>query len=256
MVVAYCRQYGLTVREAVGGYGVVALEVDGEYPWLAFRADMDALPIQEREPRSSYASQIDGVSHSCGHDAHTSIMLGVVRVISRFKASLNHNIVFIFQPAEETCEGAAAMLREQLFGDFQPEQIYALHVYPYLPAGSIGLRKGAMCAAADMFDVEIKGHGGHAGNVMPESIFFSGTIRSLHAEVHEEIRARMDYIIRQTAETWGARARFTLRQATPVLINDTKILRHATDLFTEYIPDVNLIIFFIRFTASDLGSDR
>jgi len=144
-----------------------------------------------------------------------------------------------------------------------------------------------MCAAADMFDVEIKGHGGHAarphectdvvliaaqiiqalhhivgrkvnplhpavltigqihgghaGNVIPGSISLSGTIRSLHPEVHEEIRTRMDQIIRQTAEAWGATATFTLRQATPVLINDTKLLRRAATLFKQFTPDVNLI---------------
>ncbi|PIP03335.1 MAG: amidohydrolase [Zetaproteobacteria bacterium CG12_big_fil_rev_8_21_14_0_65_54_13] len=288
MVAARCRDLGLAVREGIGGYGLLAtLVVDDALPWLAFRADMDALPIQESSPVRNYSSQVDGISHSCGHDAHTAILLGSMQAICQLKDQLKHNILFVFQPAEETCVGAAAMLREKLFGDIKPAQIYALHVYPYLPAGSIGLREGAMCAAADMFDVEIKGHGGHAarphectdvvliaaqiiqalhhivgrkvnplhpavltigqihgghaGNVIPGSISLSGTIRSLHPEVHEEIRTRMDQIIRQTAEAWGATATFTLRQATPVLINDTKLLRRAATLFKQFTPDVNLI---------------
>ncbi|MDX8404899.1 MAG: amidohydrolase [Mariprofundus sp.] len=287
-VADYCRKQGLNVREGIGGHGVLArLEVDSNRPWLAFRADMDALPIQTGAVESSYTSQIAGVSHSCGHDAHTAILLATAHCVCQLQAELNYNIAFIFQPAEETCEGAAAMLSDHLFAEVKPERIYALHVYPYLPAGSIGLREGAMCAAADMFDVEIRGrgghaarphecidviliaahiiqalhlivgrrvnplhpavltigeiHGGHAGNVIPESVCFSGTIRSLHDEVHEEIRSSMHRIIHQTAETWGATAHFTLRQATPVLSNNVDVMRHASELFRQNLPDVELI---------------
>jgi len=282
-----CRKLDLDVREGIGGHGLLAcLTSDDNKPWLAFRADMDALPITDAKQRP-YASRVDNISHSCGHDAHTAILIGVMRVLHRFKDRLHHNIAFIFQPAEETCEGAAAMLRDRLFADFKPEQIYALHVYPYLPAGSIGLRQGPMCAAADMFDVEIRGrgghaarphecidvvlvathiiqalhqivgrrvnplhpavltigqiHGGHAGNVIPDRIHFSGTFRSLHPEVHEEIRTRMDQIIRQTAEAWGATSHFTLKQATPVLTNNPDLLSQSHDIFEELVPYIKLI---------------
>jgi len=287
LVAEHCRISGMNIRRDIGGYGVLAsLNTHDSKPWLAFRADMDALPITDAKQRP-YTSCTDGVSHSCGHDAHTAILLGLVQVLAQFKHRLNYNIAFIFQPAEETCQGASAMLRDHLFKDFRPEQIYALHVYPYLPAGSIGLREGPMCAAADMFDVSIQGrgghaarphecidvvliathiiqalhqivgrrvnplhpavltigqiHGGHAGNVIPDHITFSGTFRSLHPEVHEEIRARMNQIIRQTAETWGATARFTLKQATPVLTNNSKLLVQANDIFEEIIPEIKLI---------------
>lgn len=291
MVAEYCRAMGLQVREGIGGFGVLAeLICHKDMPWLAFRADMDALPIQEGGQSGAlpaYASEVNNVSHSCGHDAHTAILLGTAMTLTAISHRLQHNIAFIFQPAEETCQGAAAMLRENLFDTYQPDQIYALHVYPSLPSGSIGIRRGAMCAAADMFDVEIRGrgghaarphecvdviliashiiqslhqiigrrvnplhpavltigqiHGGHAGNIIPESIFFSGTIRSLHSEVHEEIRNRMDQVIRQTAEAWGATARFTLHQATPVLHNPHNIMDRAVALFNQHIPDIELI---------------
>ncbi len=287
LVAEKCRKPGLDVRQGIGRYGVLAcLNTHDRNPWLAFRADMDALPIADGKQRP-YSSCIDGISHSCGHDAHTAILLGLVQVLERFKSKLNYNIAFIFQPAEETCQGAAAMLRDHLFRDIQPEQIYALHVYPYLPAGSIGLREGPMCAAADMFDVKIQGrgghaarphecidvvliathiiqalhhivgrrvnplhpavltigqiHGGHAGNVIPDHITFSGTFRSLHPEVHEEVRARMNQIIRQTAEAWGATAQFNLRQATPVLTNNSKLLEQAHNIFEQITPDIKLI---------------
>jgi len=287
LVAEHCRELGLDVRQGIGGYGVLAcLNTNDRNPWLAFRADMDALPIADGKQRP-YSSCTDGVSHSCGHDAHTAILLGLVQVLERFKSKLNYNIAFIFQPAEETCQGASAMLRDHLFRDIQPEQIYALHVYPYLPAGSIGLREGPMCAAADMFDVKIQGrgghaarphecidvvliathiiqalhqivgrrvnplhpavltigqiHGGHAGNVIPDHITFSGTFRCLHPEVHEEVRARMNQIIRQTAEAWGATAQFSLKQATPVLTNNSKLLEQAHNIFEQITPDIKLI---------------
>ena len=286
-VANHCRNMGLKVRTNIGGHGLLAcLHIDADKPWIAFRADMDALPIQDTI-NQTYASPIANISHSCGHDAHTSILLGTAFLLSQFKTALNCNIAFIFQPAEETCQGAAAMLADGVYKDIQPEQIYALHVYPYLPAGSIGLRDGPMCAAADMFEVEIHGrgghaarphecidvilvashviqalhhivsrrvnplhqavltigqiHAGHAGNVIPDHITFSGTFRSLHPEVHEEIRACMDHIIRQTAETWGATSKFILKQATPVLINNSVLLKEAANTFKELAPEVKCI---------------
>ena len=282
-----CRKLGLHVQEGIGGHGVlVSLETDPAQRWIAFRADMDALPIEDAKQRS-YASRIEETSHACGHDAHVAILLGLAHVLSQLKDHLPCNIALVFQPAEESCEGAAAMLREDLFEHINPEQIYALHVYPYLPAGSIGLREGPMCAAADMFDVEIHGrgghaarpqecidvvlvathviqalhhiigrrvnplhpavltigqiHGGHAGNVIPDQIKFSGTFRSLHPEAHEEIRSCMDHIIRQTAETWGATAHFNLRQATPILNNDINLLSQARNIFAKLMPDIKLV---------------
>ncbi|OIQ03050.1 MAG: N-acyl-L-amino acid amidohydrolase [Zetaproteobacteria bacterium CG2_30_59_37] len=287
LVASACRDMGLEVREGIAGHGVLAtLCVDTKLPWIALRGDMDALPIQDGK-QQAYASRIASVSHACGHDAHTAILLGAASVLSKLRESVSTNVAFVFQPAEETCVGAAGMLREQLFGDIRPQRIYALHVSPYLPAGSIGLREGAMCAAADMFDVELHGrgghaarphecidvvllasqviqalhqivgrrvnplhpavltigqiHGGHAANVIPDHISFSGTFRSLHPDAHEEIRSRMDHIIRQTAEAWGATARFTLRHATPVLTNDAKLLARARSTFSTLLPDAPLI---------------
>jgi len=283
----FCRKLGLHVQQGIGGHGVLAtLETTDTHSWIALRADMDALPIQDAK-NLSYASGIEETSHACGHDAHTAMLLGAAHVLSRMKDQLPCNVAFVFQPAEESCEGAAAMLRDNLFETIKPGKIYALHVYPYLPAGSIGLREGAMCAAADMFDVEIHGHGGHAArpqecidvvliathiiqalhniigrrvnplhpavltigqihgghasNVIPDHINFSGTFRSLHPEAHEEIRSCMDHIIRQTAEAWGATAHFNLRQATPVLNNDIDLISQARNIFIKMIPDVKLV---------------
>lgn len=287
LVATTCRELGLSVRGGIGGHGVLAtLQIDETLPWMAMRADMDALPIHDGK-QCAYASQVDSVSHACGHDVHTAVLLGAARLLAGLRGSLRCNVAFVFQPAEETCVGAAGMLHDDLFSDIRPSEIYAMHVYPYLPAGSIGLRQGPMCAAADMFDVELHGrgghaarphecidvvlvasqviqalhqiigrrvnplhpavltigeiHGGHAANVIPDQVRFSGTFRSLHPEAHEEIRARMDHIIRQSAEAWGATARFTLRQATPVLSNDAELLDRARQSFGRLLPDMPLI---------------
>lgn len=287
LVAETCATLGLAVRKNIGGHGVLAtLIVDHKLPWTALRADMDALPLQDSKD-NDYHSSVAQVAHACGHDAHTAMLLGAAHVLSSMKNQLHTNVAFIFQPAEETCAGAASMLADGLFAEFQPQSIYAFHVYPYLPSGSIGLREGVMCAAADMFDVEISGHGGHAarphectdvilvashiiqslhhivsrlinpqyaavltvgqihgghaGNVIPEKVTFSGTFRSLNPETHEQIRIKMDRIIRMTAETWGTTAQFSLRRATPVLSNDTRQLTHAREIFEQHLPDVSLI---------------
>ncbi|OIO67796.1 MAG: N-acyl-L-amino acid amidohydrolase [Zetaproteobacteria bacterium CG1_02_55_237] len=287
LVADSCLKLGLKIREGIGGHGILTtLTVDAALPWIALRADMDALPIQDGK-HCDYASSVTAVSHACGHDVHTAILLGAAQLLCRARDKLQYNVAFVFQPAEETCDGASSMLQDHVFNEIKPEQIYAMHVYPYLPAGSIGLREGAMCAAADLFDVEILGrgghaarphecvdvvlvasqviqalhqiigrrvnplhpavltigqiHGGHAANVIPDHISFSGTVRSLHPDAHEEIRVRMDHIIRLSAESWGATARFTLRQATPVLCNDLKLLPQARKIFMKSLPDIQLI---------------
>jgi len=287
LVAESCERLGLSVRRNIGGHGVLArLTVDHGLPWLALRADMDALPLQDGKMQD-YHSRVPETAHACGHDAHSAMLLGAAQVLTGMKHILRTNVAFIFQPAEETCAGAAAMLADGLFADFLPDSIFALHVYPYLPSGSIGMREGVMCAAADMFDVEISGHGGHAarphectdvilvashiiqalhhivsrlinplyaavltigqiqgghaGNVIPEKVTFSGTFRSLNPETHEQIRSKMDRIIRMTAETWGATAQFSLRRATPVLTNHSGRLAHARQVFEQHIPDISLI---------------
>ncbi|RME40967.1 MAG: amidohydrolase, partial [Deltaproteobacteria bacterium] len=109
------RALGLEVREGVGGTGVVGLLcARPEAPWLALRADMDALPVTD-EKTADYRSRRDGCAHACGHDAHTAMLLGAAIVLAGLREHLRCNLAFVFQPAEETCAGAAAMLADGLF---------------------------------------------------------------------------------------------------------------------------------------------
>ncbi|EZH65977.1 peptidase M20 [Bacillaceae bacterium JMAK1] len=154
------KDLGLDVREQVGGRGVVAtLHGAGEGPTIAFRADFDALPIQE-ENNVAYASENPGVMHACGHDGHSAALLGVAHLLTEMKEELNGKVVFIFQHAEElTPGGAIAMVEDGCLDGV--DVIFGAHVSSDLELGLYNVRSGAIMAAADAFSVEIQGKGGH-----------------------------------------------------------------------------------------------
>lgn len=152
---------GLDVRESTVHYGLIAqIVVDKDKPFIALRADMDALPIQEFNTLP-YTSRESGVMHACGHDAHTAIVLGTAIALNRIRNQLTHNIRFIFQPSEEILEGGSSQMIED--GALENvSAIFGLHAYPYLPTGQIGYKKGVMLASTDMFEIEIFGRSSHA----------------------------------------------------------------------------------------------
>jgi amidohydrolase len=156
------REWGLQVSTNVGGNGVVG-RLEGGIPGrtVALRADMDALPIQD-EKACDYASETPGVMHACGHDAHTSTLLALAKILSERKSELRGNIVFIFQHAEEVCPGGASSMIEggALNG---VEAIYGVHLWTPLPYGTVASAAGPVMAAADQFQIEIRGKGGHGG---------------------------------------------------------------------------------------------
>ncbi len=154
------RALGLDVRTGVGGNGLVA-SLQGARPGktIAIRADMDALPILEQNA-FAYRSRNEGVMHACGHDGHTSILLGTARLLTGNRDRFAGEIRFIFQPAEENVGGARRMCRDGVMDGV--DAIIALHGWPDIGIGQIGVRAGAMMASADTFDITIKGRGGHA----------------------------------------------------------------------------------------------
>ncbi|ACB53105.1 N-acyl-L-amino acid amidohydrolase [Crocosphaera subtropica ATCC 51142] len=151
---------GLHVQEAVGKTGVVGnLEGNGKNKGiLAIRTDMDALPIEERTPLD-FASCKPGVMHACGHDVHTTLGLGTAMILSQLREHLPGNIRFIFQPAEEIAQGASWMVQDGVMRDV--DGIFGVHVFPSLHARSVGIRYGALTAAADDIEIFIKGESGH-----------------------------------------------------------------------------------------------
>jgi len=151
---------GLHVREAVGKTGVVA-ELAGngsDNRTLGIRTDMDALPIQE-QTQLDFASCKPGIMHACGHDVHTTLGLGTAMVLSQLGQPLPGNVRLLFQPAEEIACGANWMVRDGAMRDVNA--IYGVHVFPSIPARSVGIRYGALTAAADELEITIQGESGH-----------------------------------------------------------------------------------------------
>ena len=154
----HLESFGIEYRTGVGKTGVVGEIVFGDGPTIALRADMDALPIQEVGDLK-YKSKNEGVMHACGHDGHMAILLGAANALSKNQKLKKGKVRFIFQPAEEGAGGARYMIKDGCLD--QVDEIYGLHLWNYQPVGEIGVKNGPIMAAADMFDIIIKGKGGH-----------------------------------------------------------------------------------------------
>lgn len=156
--------WGIKHQKGFAGTGIVGL-IEGKNPGkrcIALRADMDALPIQEAND-VSYRSQNIGVMHACGHDVHSSCLLGAAHILQDLRNEWEGTVKLIFQPGEEKHPGGASILiKEGALENPKPEAIFALHVYPHLPAGTIGFRAGQYMASADEIYITIQGKGGHA----------------------------------------------------------------------------------------------
>jgi amidohydrolase len=157
-------EWGIPHKTGVAGTGIVAL-IAGKNPDLrciALRSDLDALPIDEQN-EVAYRSQNKGVMHACGHDVHTSCLLGAARILNELKDELQGTVKLIFQPGEEKHPGGASlMIAEGVLEHPKPDAIFALHVYPNLPCGTVGFRPGQYMASADEIYITIEGKGGHA----------------------------------------------------------------------------------------------
>jgi len=165
LVAGMLRSLGYEVHAGIGRTGVVGVlegRANDSGLSIGLRADMDALPIHETGVQV-YRSTRPGVMHACGHDGHTAILLGAARYLAETR-NFNGRAVLIFQPAEEGLGGAQAMLNDGLFERFHCDAIYALHNWPGLPPGVIGVNPGPMMAAADQFDIIIHGKGGHGAH--------------------------------------------------------------------------------------------
>ncbi|HLW19837.1 MAG TPA: M20 family metallopeptidase, partial [Cyclobacteriaceae bacterium] len=164
------RSFGIAHIEKKADTGLVAL-IEGRNPAkkiVALRADMDALPIQEAND-VPYKSKNDGVMHACGHDVHTSSLLGAARILNEVKEEFEGTIKLIFQPGEEVIPGGASlMIKDGVLESPHPSAIIGQHVMPLIPVGKVGFRKGMYMASADELYLTVKGKGGHGA--MPETL--------------------------------------------------------------------------------------
>jgi amidohydrolase len=164
------KKLGFEVKEKIGGHGVAGIYKNGTGPTVLIRADMDALPLEEKTGLS-YASKARGINaagndvhvmHACGHDIHMTVFVGTAQALIKTKDSWRGTLVMVAQPAEENGLGADMMLKDGLF-NFAPVPDYAiaLHDNSYLPAGTLGYREGPLMASVDMMDITVFGQGGH-----------------------------------------------------------------------------------------------
>ena len=161
LVAERLRALGIETHTGVGKTGVVGvLRAGSGSRAIGLRADMDALPIQEKNDFTHH-SRIPGRMHACGHDGHTAMLLGAAAQLAR-KPDFDGTVVFLFQPAEEGEGGAPEMIADRLFERFPMDAVFGLHNWPGLPVGEIAVHRGPVMACADRFDIEIRGHGAHA----------------------------------------------------------------------------------------------
>jgi amidohydrolase len=211
------KSYGIPFQSGVVGTGLVA-EIKGTKPGktIALRADLDALPILEKNS-NSYSSKNAGVMHACGHDVHTASLLGAARILNEIREELSGTIKLIFQPGEEKLPGGASlMIKAGVLENPKPSRIFAQHVYPSMETGKVGFRKGMYMASTDELYVTVKGKGGHAA--MPADynnpIFIAG-----------EVLRRLDTEFKTNSPTPTVLAfgRFIADGATNVIPQEVKI---------------------------------
>ncbi|WP_201510026.1 M20 aminoacylase family protein [Psychrobacter alimentarius] len=154
------KSFGIEVHQGLGGTGVVGVLKNGSGPTIGIRADIDALPIKEQND-IAHKSTHENCMHACGHDGHTSVLLGTAKHLSQHK-NFSGTIYFIFQPAEEVLGGAKAMIDDGLFDKFPMDAVYGLHNWPGLPVGEIAVNNGPMMASFDTFEITLTGKGTHA----------------------------------------------------------------------------------------------
>jgi amidohydrolase len=191
IVAGWLNELGFEVLEGIATTGVAGVLRNGDGPTVLLRADMDALPVQEATGLA-YASEADGVMHACGHDMHVTCLLGAASELAASREHWSGTVVTVFQPAEETAEGAAAMVADRLFERVpRPEVVLGQHVSP-LPAGTIALRAGPAFAATDALRITMYGAGGHGSR--PEAtvdpvVMAAATVMRLQGIVAREVSA-------------------------------------------------------------------
>ena len=191
-IIGYLKELGLDVYSGAGIVGVLRSGEGSKV--IGLRADMDALPIRETNTHD-YVSNNTGVMHACGHDGHMAMLLGAAHKLST-NANFSGTIVFIFQPNEELGLGAKAMMDEGLLENFPIQEIYGIHNLPGVPTGELLTRSGVICSSESLFEIKIKGMGGHSS--MPQ---LGRDAISIGAEV---VQALQTIISRRIASGSGA----------------------------------------------------
>lgn len=185
---AFLEKEGIEYTD-VSGTGICGIIRGEGDKTIALRGDIDALPLEDRKDRE-YSSKIQGRMHACGHDAHTTILLGAAKILNSMKKELKGNIKFFFEPAEETVGGARFMIKEGILENPAVDCVIGLHVDENTEVGKVGIKRGVVNAASNPFTIKIKGKGGHGAH--PEDtidpiVIASNVILALQTIVSREI---------------------------------------------------------------------
>lgn len=158
----FLKSQGIEFKEVskTGVCGIIRGEKKGSNKTIAIRGDMDALPIQDMKS-CEYNSKVNGKMHACGHDAHTTILLGVAKILNKYKNEFSGNVKLLFEPAEETVGGAQYMINEGVLENPKVDYVLGLHVDENVGIGNIEIKKGVVNAASNPFKIKITGQGGH-----------------------------------------------------------------------------------------------
>lgn len=211
---------GMQVHEGIGGTGVVGVLVRGEGPTVLLRADMDALPVTE-DTGLPYTSTVPGVMHACGHDLHVTCLLGAAQELAADREGWRGTVIVLFQPAEETVSGAAAMIADRLFERVPvPTVVLGQHVAP-LPTGVIGLRPGLAFAASDCARITLYGRGGHGSR--PEAtvdpvVMAAAVVMRLQGIVAREIAGTQTAVVTVGSVQAGTKANI-IPDTAEILVN-------------------------------------
>ena len=288
------KSININHKTKIAGTGIIA-DIDGDDKnfTIAFRADMDALPMEDKKT-CSYASKNIGKCHSCGHDVHTTILTGIAKYFSEIKPPCN--IRLIYQPAEETTGGALPMIKEGVLNDVNI--IYGLHVRPEIKVGQISFTYGAMYASSNMFEVHIHGksahgaksyngidsiivashiinqlhsftsaftngsmrlhigtiNGGTANNIVADNVKMEGIIRMLSDDETREYRLNMiKNIVINTAKSFGAEAEFINIPSYPSLINNDDAVNVVLESGNMFLGKENCLNESANMTTEDFS---